>query len=172
MPRPLKLFADTGTLHERISIDEANSVLSTEHYLGPIQRNALCFGTFVDGELVAVQVWNKPTARMLPSDGSWLELSRWCLTADTPANGGSMQMGYVRKWLRANYKPRPVTLVSYSDPVHGHTGTLYKASGWSSSPTHHQERFEATDGRGYPSGHGSWDGSTIQTPKAQWVTTV
>ena len=52
-------------------------------------RGRLHGGLPVDDVMVACQVWRWPTARMLPSDGSWLELSRWCLTADAGRNAGS-----------------------------------------------------------------------------------
>lgn len=48
------------------------------------------------------------------------------------------------------------------------TGSLYKASGWQYAPTHHGERYDA-NGKGYPSGHGSWDGVTQQSPKHRWI---
>lgn len=79
-------------------------------------------------------------------------------------------MGWASRWLR-RYAPTVRVLVSYSDPVHGHVGALYKASGWREAPTHHTERYRL-DGVGYPSGHGSWDGATKQTPKVRWLLTL
>jgi hypothetical protein len=149
------------------TVQEVNQLLSVEHYLGPAKSARHCFAGWADDELVAAQVWRWPTARMLPSDGSWLELSRWCLTPQAGKNAGSRMMGFVAKWLRRNC-PEVTTLVSYSDPVHGHTGSLYKASGWTYTPTHHSERYDA-NGKGYPSGHGSWDGVTRQSPKHRWT---
>jgi hypothetical protein len=146
---------------------EVNPLLASEHYLGTIPSGRVSFAGWVDDELVACQVYRWPTARMLPSDGSWLELSRWCLTPTAGKNAGSRMMRWVVRWLRTN-APGVSTLVSYSDPVHGHTGALYKASGWMYAPTHHGSRFDA-NGVGYPSGHGSWDGQTIQTPKHRWI---
>lgn len=147
--------------------DEVNPLLSVEHYLGPVSGARYCFAGWTDDELVACQAYRWPTARMLPSDGTWLELSRWCLTSDAGKNAGSRMMAWVARWLRRN-APGVTTLVSYSDPVHGHTGSLYKASGWTYAPTHHGERFDV-DGTGYPSGHGSWDGITVATPKHRWT---
>jgi len=152
---------------ETATAAEVNQLLVDEHYLGPTNSARYCFAGWVDGELVAAQVWRWPTARMLPSDGSWLELSRWCLTHDAGKNAGSRMMGWVARWLRRN-AVGVTTLVSYSDPVHGHTGSLYKASGWTYTPTHHGDRYDA-NGYGYPSGHGSWDGVTRQSPKHRWT---
>lgn len=149
------------------TVAEVNPLLSWEHYLGPVSGARHCFAGWVDDELVACQVYRWPTARMLPYDGSWLELSRWCLTPDAGKNAGSRMMGYVARWLRQHNR-WVSTLVSYSDPVHGHTGALYKASGWTYAPTHIGRRFDR-DGIGYPSGNGSWDGETIATPKHRWI---
>jgi hypothetical protein len=149
------------------TVDEVNWLLAAEHYLGPISAGKRVYAGFVDGELVAAQVYRWPTARMLPADGTWLELSRWCLTPECGRNAGSRMMRWVATQLRRE-EPTVQTLVSYSDPVHGHTGALYKASGWVTSPTHHQRRFDL-DGVGYASGHGSWDGVTVQSPKHRWL---
>ncbi len=110
--------------------------------------------------------WRWPTARLLPADGTWLELARWCLTPEAGKNAGSRMMGWARRWIARNL-PAVTTLVSYSDIVI-HTGALYQASGWESAPTHHAERFDL-DGIGYASGHGSWDGVNRQAPKRRWL---
>jgi hypothetical protein len=146
---------------------EINWLLSTDHYLGPIGGARVCFAGWIDDELVACQAWRWPTARMLPSDDSWLELSRWCLTPEAGPNAGSRMMGWVRRWIKRNM-PTVQVLVSYSDPMHGHCGGLYRASGWTYAPTHIGQRFDR-DGVGYPSGNGSWDSVTLSTPKHRWV---
>ena len=160
----LRLHVTTATAAE------VNPLLSAEHYLGPVTAARLCFAAWADDVMVACQVWRWPTARMLPSDGTFLELSRWCIASHAEPNTGSRMMGYVRRWLRREM-PDVSTLVSYSDPVHGHTGTLYRASGWDYTPTHHGERYDA-NGVGYPSGHGSWNGVDRMTPKHRWTVSL
>ena len=158
----------SSRLHFAVAeVAEVNWLLSAEHYLGPASSASWCCAGFVDDTLVAAMVYRWPTARMLPNDGTWLELSRWCLTPECGRNAGSRMMRWAASQLR-RAMPATQTLVSYSDPGHGHTGALYRASGWTSSPTHHQERL-AANGVGYPSGHGSWDGLTIQKPKHRWL---
>jgi hypothetical protein len=166
LPFPAEGGGSTPTLRlQPSSAAEVAPLLAVEHYLGA-GAGRYVFAGWVADELVAAQVWKHPTARMLQGDG-WLELSRWCLTPDAGKNAGSRMMGWVRRWLRRN-APEVRRLVSYSDPIHGHTGALYKASGWTYAPTHHALRWEA-NGVGYPSGHGSWDGVTRQSPKQRWV---
>lgn len=156
----------TSALHfETATVAEVNPLLATAHYLGPSRAARVCFAGWVDNDLVACQVWKWPTARLVPND--WLELTRWCLTPEAGKNAGSRMMGYARRWIRRNM-PEVPTLVSYSDPGHGHTGGLYKASGWVYAPTHYGLRYDA-NGVGYPSGAGSWDGVTVQAPKHRWL---
>lgn len=123
------------------------------HYLGAANRGIAWSDDF------GVLVLAKPTSRRLPQDGTWLELSRWCLIGTR--NGGSRQWKAVSRWLRANM-PEVTTVVSYSDPSVGHTGALYKACNWRWAPTWQRLRPP-------PSGGGSWDGITRQEPKDRWV---
>lgn len=170
LPFPAENGGSTPTLALHFTTagpDEMRTILGCHHYLGPVASLRYGFAGWTDNVMVACMAWRWPTARMLPADGTWLELSRWCLTPAAGPNAGSRMMGWAARWLRRN-APHVTTGVSYSDPVHGHTGALYKASGWHYQPTHHGERFDL-DGVGYPSGHGSWDGNTTQTPKHRWL---
>jgi hypothetical protein len=112
--------------------------------------------------LVACQLYRSPTARMM-NDPHRLELVRWCLTPAAGKNAGSRMMAWVARQLRrTTYRQ----LISYSE-LGRHTGALYRASGWVPWPTHHANRY-MENGVGYPSGHGSWDGVTVQRPKMRW----
>lgn len=146
-------------------VGEVVLLLEAEHYLGALNAADICFAGWADDVLVACQVWRWPSARMLPSDGSMLELSRWCLTPAAGKNAGSRMMGWVARQIR-RLRPGVALGVSYHDPER-HDGALYRASGWVPAPTHHTLRYEA-NGVGYPSGHGSWDGSTTAGPKYRW----
>lgn len=151
-----------GILWRRASAEEVNDLLAAHHYLGPLKSGGKhIFGGFIDGEVVAAQIWRHPTSRRLPQDGTWLELSRWCLTADAGLNGGTKMHRYVRDWLYAN-EPTVTTLVSYSDPEQGHTGALYRACNWVWAPTWLRLRPP-------PSGNGSWSDGKKATVKDRWV---
>lgn len=140
---------------------EVNSLLVNEHYLGPSRAGQYCYAGWLNDELVAAMVFRWPTARHLPCDGTWLELSRWCLTSDAGKNAGSRMMGWVARHLR-RHSPRVDLLVSYSDPSQGHTGALYRASGWVWAPTWH--RLSPP-----PTGNGSWNGRDHQSVKDRWL---
>ena len=142
---------------------EANPLLSREHYLGPLTAGG--YALIVIGkrgvEIVAAQVWRRPTSRKLPSDGSWLELSRWCLTPAAGENAGSRMHRYGVKLIRA-HMPNVTTLVSYSDPSQGHDGALYRACNWHWRPTWLRLRPP-------PGGHGAWVPGERQEIKDRWV---
>lgn len=140
---------------------EANALLSRHHYLGPLHSGARM--TIIcqrDGETVAAMMWKHPTSRRLPSDGSWLELSRWCLTPTAGENAGSRMHKWSVRLIR-DHLPEVTTLVSYSDPAAGHTGALYRACNWQWAPTWVRLRPP-------PSGHGDW-GTGPQDIKDRWV---
>ena len=127
-----------------------NEVLRRRHYLGPTARG---IGWMDD---YGVLVLAAPTSRRLPTD--WLELTRWCLYGIK--NGGSRQWACVARWLRAHTECS--TVISYSDPSQGHTGALYRASGWRWAPTWHRLREP-------PTGNGSWTAGVQQSVKDRWV---
>lgn len=144
------------------ALTEANDLLSRYHYLGPLKSGGarvVIVGYSADDKVVAAQIWRTPTSRALPPDGAWLELSRWCLTSGAGPNAGSGNHKAAVRLLAAS----PVTtLVSYSDPTHGHTGALYKACNWLWSPTWQRLRPP-------PTGGGDWGGKKRQNPKDRWV---
>src|SRR5215211_1251558 len=144
-------------------VDEVNPLLATRHYLGPIGGGRHVLAGFLDGLPVAAMVWRQPTARYLPPDGSWLELSRWCLTPEAGPNAGSRMHAYAVRYLKARDQS-VTTLISYSDPAAGHTGALYKACNWYWAPTWHRLRPP-------PSGNGSWAGER-QEVKDRWAFNV
>ena len=123
------------------------------HYLGPVSRG------FCWSDEFGVLVLAKPTSRNLPQDGTWLELTRWCLVGTR--NGGSQQWARVSRVLRAEFT-RVTTVVSYSDPSKGHTGALYKSCNWLWKPTWHRLRPP-------PSGNGSWGKGEQQSVKDRWI---
>jgi hypothetical protein len=140
---------------------DANPLLARAHYLGPTQRAELVIVQWSAAECVAAQVWALPTARRLPADGSWLELSRWCLTPAAGRNAGSRMHAFAVRAIRAEL-PSVTTLVSYSDPSAGHTGALYRACNWRWRPTWHRLRPP-------PTGNGSWAAGQVQAVKDRWV---
>lgn len=143
------------------TLADVNPLLTEQHYLGPIRSggSALVVVGEADGQVVAAQVWRRPTSRRLPKDGTWLELSRWCLTPAAGPNAGSRQHRFAATKLR---ELGVTTVVSYSDPSAGHTGALYRACNWHWSPTWLRLRPP-------PTGNGNWGGNARQSVKDRWV---
>lgn len=157
----LSFLASSTLTFRRGTLDEANALLGPNHYLGTTTNGRYVYVAECDGAVVACQVWRLPAARMLPNDGSWLELSRWCLTPLAGANAGSRMHAFAVRDLKA--RDRDVTtLVSYSDPSVGHTGALYRACNWAWAPTWHRLRPP-------PSGNGSWSARKRESVKDRWV---
>ena len=88
----------------------------------------LCYGAIFDHCYCAAAVWSLPVARLLPQDGSCLELRRFALATGTPKNSASRMLGWMVRDLR-HRKPAVLRLVSYQDSA-VHRGTIYKAAGW------------------------------------------
>lgn len=127
-------------------------VLCESHYLGPSRRGLAWWDGF------GVIVVAAPTARNLPTD--WLELVRWCITSSEPNAGSQQWAAFVRALRRA--RPDVTTIISYSDPSHGHTGALYRACNWWWAPTWHRLREP-------PTGNGRWKSGNRQSVKDRWV---
>lgn len=160
LPSTLFAEADESVTWRAASLIEANALLGGHHYLGPAHRAAHVLGGFAAGRVVAAQIWSSPTSRRLPSDGSWLELARWCLTPEAGQYAGSRLHRFAVAYLR-QHAPKATTLVSYSDPSVGHTGALYRACNWRWAPTWHRLRPP-------PTGQGNW-GTGQQAVKDRWI---
>lgn len=158
---PLYGFVDRLGLMWRLgSAPEANQLLRRSHYLGPIRTAALVVVGDSGGQIVACQAWKLPTSRRLPSDGSWLELARWCLTPAAGDNAGSRMHRWALRLIRT-HAAEVTTLLSYSDPSAGHSGALYRACNWQWAPPWQRLRPP-------PSGSGDW-GTGRQEVKDRWV---
>lgn len=131
----------------------SDEILADLHYLGPSTRGE----TYRDD--YGVMVFANPSSRRLPQE-RWLELVRWCIVS-VEANAGSRHWRAARRWLIKRF-PDVTTIVSYSDPSHGHTGALYRASNWLWAPTWHRLREP-------PSGNGAWTDGERQAVKDRWI---
>lgn len=80
-----------------------------------------------EGTYYAVAIWSHPVARLLNGKGYW-ELRRLAIAPDAPKNTAS-RMLRVMGILIARARPEVRTLLSYQD-TDVHTGTIYKAAGW------------------------------------------
>lgn len=126
---------------EPISFQTAKPFVLKWHYSGKVKGLIIqyCFGLFRPrpeffdiSELVGVMIYALPpmprvSAKYCPDnpDGC-IELVRLCCIDDTPKNVESFFISKTLRWLKKNTEMELV--ISYADPVHGHTGIIYRAS--------------------------------------------
>jgi hypothetical protein len=133
------------------SVESSFRLLTERHYLGPTRR-----ADFAWGDEFGVMVFATPRARNVPTE--WIELVRWCLIGSR--NGGSRQWRRFAEWARQNIPA--TTVISYSDPSVGHTGSLYRACNWLWAPTWLRLRPP-------PTGNGAWTADKKQAVKDRWI---
>lgn len=107
---------------------EVRAFLDAYHHLGgrgvPAYKHAL--GVWVGYVLMGVGVFGWPRSQHLCKEGV-LELYRFALIDALPRNSESYCLARMLKWLRTHgYRE----VITYSDPAQGHTGTIYKAVGF------------------------------------------
>jgi hypothetical protein len=114
--------------NDNIIDDETKDFIKTWHYSksSRSQQQKHVF-KLVDkaNRLVGVAIYGNPMSRHFNSS-EVIELRRLCLIDDTPKNTESYFIAKTLKWLEKNTSYTSV--VSFADPNHGHSGTIYKAS--------------------------------------------
>ena len=106
-------------------IDRSKNFLDLYHYIGP-GRGGIKIGAFLSDELIAVAVFSHPVRQNLKFDTSNLELSRFCIHPNYHKK--NFASWFISKCVKL--LPKTV-LFSYADSTVGHSGTIYKAAGWS-----------------------------------------
>ena len=110
-----------------ITIKEAKPFVQKWHYSKTLPASTELFGLYrQEDELIGVASYGHPAMRNQASCYNIdIELRRLCLIDDTPKNAESKFISLTLKELkRKGYK----SVLSLADPVHGHTGVIYKAS--------------------------------------------
>lgn len=121
------------------------------------------------GQIVAVALWNNPSARTLP--GHWLELRRLAASPLAPRNTCSCFLAWMVRLFKKSC-PQHEKCISYQD-LDVHTGTIYKAAGWvveytSKRRTRDRSKPRKGTDRAYRS---NLNGVLIDSaPKARWAT--
>jgi len=108
-------------------------ILNLFHYRKAMMGGSIkiCLGVRCDGIFIGGGVLGNPWHPQTYSEnGQWncIELRRLCFYDDAPKNTESWTIGKIAWWLRkyTTYN----RILSYSDLGVGHTGTIYKASGF------------------------------------------
>ena len=128
----------TSTLQLRLK--EINKLTASNfykrwHYLGETDFiSTINYGAYYDGWLVGVISYGSPNAKKMrglydenTQDG-WWEIKRLAMTDDMPKNSESRFIAISTKLLRKSFKV--VGMITLADDGVGHTGTIYRASGF------------------------------------------
>jgi hypothetical protein len=94
-------------------------------------------------EFFGAALWSNPSARTLPKD--WFELRRLAVAPNAPHCTCSFMLGKMTRWITKNV-PFVTRLISYQD-VSVHTGTIYRAAGWSIGSTSKARRRDRSKPR-------------------------
>ena len=96
----------------------------------PYSKNRISFGAIFKNRWFASAIWTDPIARAF-NHKNYLELRRMAISEDAPKNTASRMIKIMTLIIKKEL-PQIVKLISYQD-TDVHTGTIYKASGWTSA---------------------------------------
>jgi hypothetical protein len=112
----------------------AKRIIIQNHYLHSFPGcTKLCFGAFSGNRLLgAITFGSGPANAYRMVEGSSIDdcltLTRLWLSPELPKNSESriiaISLRYLKKYTKLKF------LVTYADPVQGHVGTIYQATGW------------------------------------------
>ncbi len=114
-------------------VSEVRDFIERHHYSRSINgvKITQCFRVDFEGEIqgavlfgqMSTTAWKKFSSK----ESGVLELRRLVLLDDCPKNSESRVVGHCLRWVKRKL-PSVEVIVSYADPMHGHTGVIYKAS--------------------------------------------
>lgn len=142
------------SLHvELCGVDKVQEIIERVHYSHSIfgVTTDACFAVWSGDEIVGGAIFGKPAAfnvAAMYSDGLPLvELRRFVLIDECPRNSESKVIGYMLRLLKLAGLRR---VLSYADPLHGHSGTIYKALGFSYMGLTAKRKHIMWKGKKYP----------------------
>jgi len=110
-----------------------------------------CFQVILAGHrLVGAAIFGRPAAynveRKYAQGDPLLELRRFCLSDELPRNSESHVLGVMLRALKRTTR----WVLSYADPAWGHTGVIYRATGFAYLGTTAKRTYYEWRGRRYP----------------------
>lgn len=121
---------------KEIDTKEARIFLGRYHYLPAISKSGRHIGAYLEDKLIGVVTFSgvvrKESAdRLKVSTSQIRELSRFCIHPTyQKKNFGSWLLSRSIKKYIADINSNIVVFISFADHDQGHTGTIYKAAGW------------------------------------------
>jgi Mor family transcriptional regulator len=148
----ITLSSDTFTTKDvtikQITEEQAKSFYGIFHYTNTVRKGATTFGCYWNDKLVAAISYTYPIRQEIATSlkltmKEVMEISRFARATNVECpNLGSFLISKSRKLLPSSVK----AIISYSDAAYGHTGGLYKASGFTLDKTiapdyHYESQF-------------------------------
>lgn len=118
---------------ESASVKEVRVFVEENHYSKSINgvKISQCFKVLYNDTLVGGVIFGQLSTtawrRFSDNEGDVLELRRLVLLDAAGRNSESRVIGACLRWIKKN-TPDIRTVVSYADPMFGHSGVIYKAS--------------------------------------------
>lgn len=122
---------------ERVPHGEAMAAIVTWHYSRSAPNTGQTFGLYRVADrplapLLGAALWLPPTRRAAEAVAGedWrgvLSLSRLVVAPEAPRNAATFLLASSMRMLDRDRWP---VLLTYADTRHGHTGAIYKATGW------------------------------------------
>lgn len=121
--------------HSRFPKIDWSNVVRNRHYC--------CFAAHYGGRFYAVAIWSSPIAANRLADGDkLLELRRMAIAKEAPRFTATRMLSIMRKQIRCGF-PDVIRLISYQD-TEVHSGTIYKAAGWTAAATNTGESWSVS----------------------------
>ena len=114
-------------------VRDVREFIEVNHYSKSINgvKITQCFKVTHNGDLVGAVLFGQMSTtawrKFGESELEVLELRRLVLLDECGRNSESRVIGNCLRWIKRNMKCINI-IVSYADPMHGHTGVIYKAS--------------------------------------------
>jgi len=132
--RERKIVAGKDLHHRKCSLADVQAFVKEHHYSHTIP--AACdyvfrldyYGKLAGACVFGAVIGNAGSRYPGIRPDEQRELVRLVLLDEVPRNSESRFIGWCLRWLRRYTKLR--LIISFADPEHGHTGTVYKASNW------------------------------------------
>lgn len=129
---PLQISA-TEFIIKSCNLSDIRAFVETHHYSHSLNgvKISFCFSVMHKDQLVGAVVYGalSTTAwkKFSNLEKKVLELRRLVLLDNLGRNSESRVVGYTLRQIK-KHSPEIEVVVSYADPLHGHSGTIYKAS--------------------------------------------